>query len=150
MQLSLHADYSCRVLMYLAVQSEGAKASINDIAEAYGISSNHLVKVVHRLGKLGYVATTRGRGGGLQLAKPAEEISMGKVIRETEPSLVLVECFAAESNTCPVNGTCGLKPWLAKAMRAFIDVLDQVTLADVVARPRKFAEALGIKSQGPA
>jgi Rrf2 family transcriptional regulator, nitric oxide-sensitive transcriptional repressor len=137
MQLSLHADYSCRTLMYLALCPPNEKSSIEDIARAYGISENHLVKVVHKLGKLGFVETTRGRGGGIKLARSAEDISIGEVIRKTEPGFELVECFNVAGNTCPVISSCGLKPWLGKAMDAFIHTLDDITVADVIGKNAK-------------
>ncbi|MGE0174573.1 MAG: Rrf2 family transcriptional regulator [Oligoflexales bacterium] len=142
MQLSLQADYSCRTLMYLALHNAGEKFSIEDIARAYRISENHLVKVVHKLGKLGFIETSRGRGGGIRLARPADQIRMGDVVRQTEPGFELVECFNAQSNTCPVIGACGLKPWLGKAMRAFIETLDEITLADTVSNAKDFAASL--------
>lgn len=144
MQLSLHADYSCRTLMYLALLPEGEKASIETIASRYRISEHHLVKVVHKLGKLGFIETSRGRGGGIRLARQAHEIRMGDVIRQTEPNLTLVECFNSVTNTCSAINGCGLKPWLAKAMKAFLDVLDGVTLADVMAQRHQLMSVLGM------
>ncbi|MFW7379899.1 MAG: Rrf2 family transcriptional regulator [Oligoflexus sp.] len=129
MQLSLYADYSCRVLIYLAVMTE-EKTSIREISEAYGISTNHLVKVVHNLGKLGYVHTTRGRGGGISLGKPATEISIGQVIRDTESGFSLVGCFQ-NKDLCPITPVCGLKGILGHALREFLNVLDQYTLAEI-------------------
>ena len=129
MQLSLYADYSCRVLIYLAVMPE-EKTSIREISEAYGISMNHLVKVVHNLGKLGYVLTTRGRGGGISLGRLPGEISIGKLVRETESGFCLVECFHA-TNSCPITPACGLKNILGQALQEFLKVLDTYTIADV-------------------
>lgn len=142
MQLSLQADYSCRVLMYLA--TKGERSSIEEIALAYDISNNHLVKVVHQLGQLKFIETIRGRGGGIQLAKPPEEINIGDVIRKTEINLNIVECLNAPTNTCPIVGACGLKPWLAEAMRAFLSTLDNVTLANVVEKRKKLKTSLKI------
>lgn len=144
MQLSLQADYSCRTLMYLALRPPMEKSSIEEIASAYGISEHHLVKIVHKLGKLGFVEATRGRGGGIRLARPPQDINMGDVIRKTEPGFQLVECFNAATNTCLASAACGLKPWLGQAMKAFLDVLDKVTLAEVVAKQSKLAQALGL------
>jgi len=144
MQLSFHADYACRTLIYLALLPPGTRSSIEEIAKAYGISVNHLVKVVHALGRFGFVETTRGRGGGLRLARPAREISIGDVIRKTEPGFELVECFRLEGNACPITPACGLKPWLGKAMAAFLTTLDNVTLADVTERREALAEALSL------
>lgn len=130
MQLSLHADYACRVLIYLAAR-RAPRSSIEEIARAFKISENHLVKVVHRLGQLGFVETTRGRNGGLRLARDPELISMGDVIRRMEPHFEVVECFSSNTNTCPITGICGLQPALFKARDAFLQSLDAVNLAAV-------------------
>lgn len=143
MQLSLHADYACRVLIYLAA-AETERASIGEIAAAFHISQNHLVKVVHRLAKLGFIETTRGRGGGIWLARSPNTILIGEVIRKTEPGFDVAECFDAASNTCPIFGVCGLKPWLARALDGFLSVLDGVTLADITAGRKKVARRLNI------
>lgn len=144
MQLSLHADFSCRTLIYLALLPQGAKASIEEIGRAYGISVNHLVKVVHGLGKLGFIETSRGRGGGIRLGRPASQIIIGDVIRKTEPGFALVECMNDATNRCPIAGTCGLKPWLGKALDSFFAVLDDVTLAQVVENRKSLSANLGI------
>lgn len=149
MQLSLYADYSCRTLMYLALKPREEKASIDEIATAYGISANHLVKVVHKLGQLGYIETSRGRNGGIRLAQEPRDISIGDVIRKTEPTLALVECFDRGKNTCLANPACGLKPWLGKAMAAFLEVLDAVTLEDVIADRSGLSRQLGLLSADP-
>lgn len=146
MQLSLHSDYACRVLIYLALVRNDERVSIEDVAEAFQVSKNHLVKIVHLLGKLGYVETTRGRGGGIKLAKNPEEIAIGKVVRKTEPHFDVVECLNRDTNTCPIVGPCGLKPWLAKAMTAFLATLDEVTLADVVRNRKGLSGVLGLRS----
>ncbi len=142
MQLSLHADYSCRVLIYLA--TKGDRSSIDEIAASYAVSKNHLVKVVHQLGKMGFIETTRGRGGGIQLARPAEQISLGEVIRKTESNLNVVPCLDAATSNCVITESCGLKPWLANATNAFLQSLDGVTLADVTKNRRKLEAHLGL------
>ena len=133
MRLTVHSDYSLRVLIFLAAKNEGI-ATIPEIADAYGISRGHLMKVVHALARLGYVETLRGRNGGLSLGKPKESIRIGDVVRETEESLAIVECFAgAEAGEgCKIAGTCRLKGVLAEALNAFFAVLDRYTLADLV------------------
>lgn len=133
MRLTVHSDYSLRVLTFLALK-RGSLATIPEISEAYGISRGHLMKVVHELGRLGYVATLRGRNGGLTLGKPAESIRIGQVLRQTEESLALVQCFGESQSGlgCKIDGTCRLKGVLAEAQRAFFDVLDRYTLADIV------------------
>lgn len=134
MQLTLYTDYSLRVLVYLALHPDRL-AHITDIADAYRISRNHLVKVVHNLGGLGFIDTVRGRGGGMRLARPPAEIKIGDVVRKTEVTLDLVECFDMKTNTCPIAPACALKRGLFEARRAFFGVLDNYTLADVVHNP---------------
>lgn len=115
--------------MYVAWQPEGATSNISKIATAYSVPENHLVKVVHHLGKIGLLKTVRGRGGGISLAKPREEIRMGDVVRMTEPGFDLVDCDAP--NPCPLQGACRLKTALDAAMEGFLENLNQYTLADV-------------------
>ncbi|HEY6079540.1 MAG TPA: Rrf2 family transcriptional regulator [Polyangiaceae bacterium] len=133
MRLTVHSDYSLRVLIYLAVK-RGELATIPEIAEAFAISRGHLMKVVNELGRLGYVETSRGRKGGMTLGKPAESIRVGQLLRETEESLALVTCFskAEPGQGCKIDGFCRLKGILAEAQRAFFDVLDRYSLADIV------------------
>ena len=131
MQLTLYTDYSLRVLLYLA-QKEDGPATISEIADFYGISRNHLVKVVHHLGTIGLLHTTRGKGGGVRLAKAPSEIRIGEVVRATEPHFHLVECFDPDAPTCSVLNDCRLKGVLGEATRAFFQVLDGYTLADML------------------
>lgn len=135
MTLSLFSDYSLRVLMYAALK--GGSFQLDEVAAAYGISRNHLAKVVHNLGKLGYLATRRGRGGGIELACPAEEVRIGALVRQTEGQTKLVECFDPATNSCRLAAACNLKAALANAMRAFYDSLDHLTLRDLVTGPRR-------------
>lgn len=130
MKLSLFTDYSLRVLMFAALKSESF--SLNEVAEAYDISRHHLVKVVNYLAKLGYLETRRGRGGGIALGMKAEEIRIGMVVRRTEDTPFIVECFDKRHNTCPINGSCQLKGALAQALNAFYETLDRHTLKDLV------------------
>ena len=132
MQLTLYTDYSLRVLIYLGIRPNH-QATITEIAQSYKVSRNHLVKVVHNLGNMGYITTTRGRGGGLLLALAPEKINIGEVVRKTEPNFDLVECFDEETNTCPISPACALIKALKQARKAFLEVLEQYTLADVVA-----------------
>ena len=131
MQLKLYTDYSLRVLIYLAAKPEDNVATITDIAQAFGISRNHLVKVVHNLSLLGYIITTRGKGGGLRLARAAEKINLGEVIRQTEGTFDIVECFNIASNSCPISPMCKLKGLMNEAYRNFIGVFNIYTLADI-------------------
>ena len=114
------------------------------VARDYGISRNHLVKVVHNLGVLGYITTVRGRGGGLRLSRDAAEINIGEVVRDTEGSFNLVECFDKEINTCPISQMCALKGALYTAQKRFLEVLDQYSLADVVGNRRELTKLLGV------
>ena len=131
MQLTLYTDYSLRVLIYLGL-NPSRLTTITDIAQSYGISRNHLVKVVHNLATQGFIQTSRGRGGGILLARPASEINIGDVVRHTEVNFHLVECFDLERNTCPIAAACFLKSALYEAQKAFIAVLDNYTLASVL------------------
>ncbi|MGD9954267.1 MAG: Rrf2 family transcriptional regulator [Burkholderiales bacterium] len=135
MRLTTFTDYSLRVLMYVAAHPEG-RATIAEIASAYAISEHHLTKVVHFLGREGYLENLRGRGGGLQLAKAAEAINVGDVVRTTEGGDVPAECFLRETNTCAITADCKLKFALADAVEAFYAELRKYSLADV-ARNRK-------------
>jgi Rrf2 family nitric oxide-sensitive transcriptional repressor len=133
MRLTNWSDYSLRVLMYCAACAEREQpATISEIAEAHGISRSHLTKIVMTLSGMGLLETTRGRGGGLRLLKPATDIVLGAVIRQTETDFTLVECFDSEHNTCLLNGHCRLKGVFKQAMDAYLQVLDGVTLADLV------------------
>jgi Rrf2 family transcriptional regulator, nitric oxide-sensitive transcriptional repressor len=135
MHLTRYTDYSLRVLIYLAVQQEEL-ATIEEIAKAYGISNAHLTKIVHQLGRAGYVETVRGRGGGLRLAQPPEKIRVGEVVRHTE-AMPLVECFDPKTSHCRIEPVCDLRAALRDALEAFLRTLDGYTLADLVVRRRK-------------
>jgi Rrf2 family nitric oxide-sensitive transcriptional repressor len=108
MRLTVYTDYALRLLMYLAVKNDGL-ATIADVAESYGISKNHLTKVAYQLGVSGYVETVRGRRGGLRLAKPAEAIGLGEVVRHTEPDMALVSCFDPVNAPCAIQRCCVLQ-----------------------------------------
>lgn len=131
MRLTRHTDYALRVLIYLGVRDDGL-ATIEEISRHYGISKNHLMKVVHRLGQLGYVRTLRGRMGGIALARAPAAIVVGEVVRATEDDLALVECFQPGNHACRIAPACRLKQALGEAIAAFMAVLDGVTLADLV------------------
>lgn len=128
MQLTRYSDYSLRTLMYLALKPD-EKVNISDIARTFNISRNHLVKIVHHLGQLGYIHTVRGRGGGIQLGAEAEDINVGKLVRATEQNLQVVDCWEP---ACPLVTACLLKGALHEATDAFLSVLDSYTLADLV------------------
>lgn len=139
MRLTQHTDYAIRVLMFAASRHgrEGPEAlsSIREIAEAYGVSENHLMKVVNRLAQEGLLHTQRGRNGGLRLARDPRETRLGEVVRLIEDDMALVECFGADS-TCPLSAGCHLAAALIEAREAFIASLDGHTLADLVPRAR--------------
>ena len=132
MQLTLHADYAFRVLLYLGSQPEGRIASTREISEAYGISRHHLVRVAQTLARHGFVTISGGRVGGLSLACDPQTIRLGDVIRKAETNLRVVECFDKETNTCPIIPVCQLKPVLDLALNAFLSVMDDYTLADML------------------
>jgi Rrf2 family nitric oxide-sensitive transcriptional repressor len=111
---------------------KGDSFSLSEVAEAYDISRHHLVKVVNYLAKLGYLETRRGRGGGIALGMQPEDIRIGMVVRRTEDTPFIVECFDKQHNTCPINGSCRLKGALAQAVNAFYETLDRHTLRDLV------------------
>ena len=136
MRLTTFSDYSLRVLMYLGVHGEGL-ATIGEVARAYGVSENHLVKVVHHLAQHGYIETTRGKGGGMRLARSPEKINVGEVVRGTEDNLALVECFDRATSDCRIEPACVLKGILSRAVDAFFAALERYTLADLlVTKPR--------------
>jgi Rrf2 family nitric oxide-sensitive transcriptional repressor len=144
MKLTLQSDYALRVLMYAAAKGDRL-STIGEIAKAFGISQAHLMKVVHRLGQLGYLATIRGKGGGMRLARPADAIGIGAVVRATEEDLAVLGCLG-QPDFCRIQGICALKGVLGEATRAFLAVLDKYTLADLTARRLGLAEALGLSA----
>ncbi len=131
MQLTLFTDYSVRTLIYLGMHCNGL-ISIGQVARAYRISENHLIKVAQLLAKLGLVEAVRGRGGGLRLALPPEHINIGRLIRQTEPNLDLAECFNDRTSRCPISSACKFKDALYDARNAFLTVLDNFSLADLL------------------
>ena len=139
MRLSLQTDYALRVLIHVAARPERL-SSIGEIARAYAISENHLMKVVHLLGRLGFIRTVRGRGGGIALAVPAENIVIRQVMRQTESGLDLADC-----GRCVVAPACGLTGVLHEAMSAFLAVLDSYSLADITRKRGDLARLLGLE-----
>ena len=141
MRLTAFSDYSLRVLMYLGVHRDRL-ATIGEVAQAYAVSENHLVKVVHHLARHGYIETTRGKGGGMRLARAPERINVGEVVRGTEENLVLVECFDTATSSCRIGAACVLKGVLARAVDAFFAALDEYTLADLLVTGPRLAVML--------
>ncbi len=142
MRLTLYTDYSLRLLMYCA-QAQGRLVTIQEVAGAYRISRNHLMKVAYELGAKGYLETVRGRGGGLRLARPAARIGLGEVVRATEEDFALVECFDKARNNCVLAAApCRLKGALSKALKVYFAVLDGYTLADLAEKHPTLTRAL--------
>ncbi len=133
MRLTAYTDYALRTLLYLAANREEL-VTIQAIADAHGIAKNHLTKVVHQLGQLGYVETVRGRNGGLRLGREPADIGIGEVVRQTESDFFMAACFDDQSSGCIYQNACGLKGTLAKATNAFLAVLDEVTLEAMLIR----------------
>jgi Rrf2 family nitric oxide-sensitive transcriptional repressor len=125
MRLTRYTDYALRVLIHLTVV-KGQLCSIAEIARTYGISQNHLMKVVNDLSRAGYVEAVRGRGGGLRLARAPEDIKVGEIVRHTEEGFGLTDC-----GSCAIAPACGLTGVLGEALSAFMAVLDRYTLADI-------------------
>jgi Rrf2 family nitric oxide-sensitive transcriptional repressor len=147
MRLTDYTDYALRVMLYLAVRDEGL-ATIQDISDAYGISKNHLMKVVQRLGELGWIETIRGRNGGLRINDRSLRLSVGEVVRATETDFELVSCFAAEGRAprlCVIEPHCRLKHVFHEARSAFFAELDRHTIADLALPALPLAELLGLR-----
>jgi len=140
MQLTRYTDYSVRVLMYLGLKQDRL-VTISEMAGLYGISRNHLVKVVHNLSRTGYIKTIRGKGGGMRLGRPAADINIGELVRRTENNIEIIDCAALE---CRLQTACGLKTALDRARGAFVEVLDGYTLADLIVDRRALAPLLDI------
>ena len=143
MQLSAYSDYSIRVLMQAALRHP-ARVTVDEVAETFGISRHHLVKVVHDLGRGGYLETRRGIGGGFTLAKPPEEIRLGDIVCLGEEFEMVIDCMDWSSRTCRLLPCCRLKGVLDEAAAAFFAVLDGYTLADLVKQPTRMRAVLGL------
>lgn len=130
MRLTSYTNYALRALQ-LAALRDPAMVRVDDVVKVHGLARPHIVKIVHELGKAGFIETQRGRGGGFRLSRAAENIKVGEVVRLTEGPFDLVECFNRETNTCPLIGICKLSSTFAHATRAFLEVLDGVTIADI-------------------
>ena len=141
MKLTAFTDYSLRVLIYLAAQP-ARRATIAEIATAFDVSEHHLTKVVHFLGKAGWLANVRGKGGGLALGELPESIGVGAVVRQTEGQAVVAECFGEDGGNCCIAPVCHLRGVLGEAVNAFYAVLDRYTLADLVRNRQQLAPIL--------
>lgn len=147
MRLTLHTDFSLRVLIYLGLEP-GRLATIQEVALHYGISRNHLMKVVHRLGAAGYIRTVRGKNGGMTLQRPPARIGLGAVVRSMEDSFELVECFSPDGR-CRIRPACSLRAVLLDALAGFFQVLDRYTLADVISNPDELSWLLELTDRRP-
>ena len=143
MRLTRHTDNALRCLTFLALHPEEA-VTAGEVARRMHMSEDHLFKVVARLAQLGYVETQRGRSGGVRLAREAAAIRVGDVVRSMEESFALVECFSAATNECPIAPACVLASTLERALDAFLSVLDEVTVADLVHQPRRLERLLAV------
>ncbi|HAT2066632.1 TPA: Rrf2 family transcriptional regulator [Legionella pneumophila] len=142
MQLTQFTDYSLRALIYMALKK--GSCTIKDITDAYSISNNHLIKIIHNLSKMGLIKTIRGKNGGILMAASPETINLGQLIMELEPNFDLVPCFNKEKANCCIAPACKLKSVLYEAQRAFLQILEQYTLADVLHNPSELSALLRI------
>jgi Rrf2 family nitric oxide-sensitive transcriptional repressor len=146
MRLTLHTDYALRVLMYVGVKRD-ALSTIPEIVEHFDISRGHVMKVVHRLGQLGYLETSRGKGGGLRLARKPSQINVGAVVRDMEEELAVLGCLQGSEGYCRIEQCCVLRSALRDATNAFLAALDRYTIADLIRPQRSLASSLGIEDR---
>jgi Rrf2 family nitric oxide-sensitive transcriptional repressor len=144
MKLTRYTDYALRVLLYVGTRPDRL-SSIGEISRAYGISQNHLMKVVNDLANAGYVASVRGRSGGIRLGRPPEAINIGEVVRHTEDGFEVVDC-----STCVIAPVCQLTHALDDAVKAFLAVLDGYTLGDLMVRRDALSAIFARAAQAPA
>lgn len=147
MKLTSYTNYALRSMQMAAIRAP-ALVRVDDVVNAHRLSRPHVVKIVNELGREGFIETVRGRHGGFRLANPPEEIRVGDVVRFTEGDLDLVECFNPEKNTCPLIGACKLSAEIQRATRAFMAVLDDLTIADISANKDELLGRLGIAADG--
>ena len=141
MRLTKYSDFALRTLIYLALAKR--RCTIDEITESYSIPKNHLIKVVNQLSSLGYIDSTRGKGGGIDLAHHPQDIYLGDVVRATEQNFNLVECFSSDDNECVLSPSCKLAAIFSQALEEFLSVLDKHTLDDVVSNKMKVLLQLG-------
>lgn len=150
MRLTLHTDFALRVLIQVGL-NDPRLTTINDIAKSFGISKNHLMKVVNDLGQKGYLDTVRGRNGGIRLMRKARDINIGKVVRDTEDTLEVLGCLGRKGY-CRIEEACVLRGVVEEATAAFLNVFDDYTLADLI-KPHKalssllFREAASVRAR---
>lgn len=148
MHLTHYTDYALRTLIYLA--ASGKPSTISQVAMKFNVSRNHLVKVVHSLGRTGFIKTERGKTGGIRLAMPPEQIRIGDVVRRMEANFHLVECLSPIHDNCPITPVCDLKQIFSEALNNFMAVLDRYTLADMVADKQPMLALLESRSSAPS
>jgi len=141
MKLTQYSDLGLRLLMYLAMR-EGESVTIQQASDRFAISKNHLVKISHQLTKSGLIVSTRGRNGGVRLARPPERINVEEALRATEDNFDLVECFNAAQNRCVISASCKLSGVLDTALAAFFKVLRETSLADLVTNAKELEQML--------
>jgi Rrf2 family nitric oxide-sensitive transcriptional repressor len=146
MKLTRFTDYSLRVLIYLGLKNNG-RVTIREISEAYGISRNHLMKVVSLLTRMGYLDARRGPGGGIALAREPDDIVIATVVRDMEDDLNLVECFC-DGGKCIIQPVCELKRVLSQALEAYLTTLEDYTLSDLLEPKDQLADVLGMAATG--
>ncbi|MCP4933998.1 MAG: Rrf2 family transcriptional regulator [bacterium] len=146
MRITAYSNYALRTLMYSGLKG-GELSRVKDIAVAYNISKAHLVKCVHQLGQWGYLDNYRGRNGGFKLAKAPGDITVGEILRKTEDGFDLVECFVPATSTCPLTGLCELSLTFNKALAAFLEVVDDVTVEDLIVGRKDLMQALDLMKQ---
>ncbi|KTD01319.1 Rrf2 family transcriptional regulator [Fluoribacter gormanii] len=144
MQLTQFTDYSLRALIYIALRKESC--TIKDITDAYDISNNHMIKIIHNLSKLGLIKTIRGKNGGILMAAQPEAINLGQLITQLEPHFDLVPCFNKEKANCCIAPVCKLKGLLHEAQAAFMNILGRYTLADVLHNKNELSGFLNIRA----
>ena len=145
MRLNAQTDYALRLLMQLAVNQD-ALITISEVAERFRISRNHLMKIAQALGQRGFIETVRGRSGGLRLASPPEEISVGAVVRKMEGDFAVVECLPGGNGQCIISSACRLTGIMSEALEAFLQVLDGYTIGDLCGRNPKLAKILSMRA----
>ncbi len=141
MKLTGYTNFALRSLQLAALRAPDL-VKVDDVVKIHGLARPHVVKIVHELGKAGYLETVRGRGGGFRLSRPAEDTSVGDVVRLTEGPLDVVECFNPDKNTCPLMGICRLSRALQDATQAFMKVLDELTIADIAANKTQLLDRI--------
>ena len=146
MRMTFHTDYALRMLIFVALRPQET-CTVNDVAETYGLSRNHLLKVALTLRNLGYIETTRGRSGGIRLAVSPDKINIGALVRATEEDFSLVECMQAKGGECVISPACMLKGMFSEALAAYLAVLDTYTLADAVRNRTVLGSLLGIDAR---